>query len=251
MPPVSESMSDASAILSGDPRAFVTPNPGLALVGAFMALGSMTLPTMLCTALILFIMLAQTYAGNFSVVALAVSFVVGALSDIALNLYFRGSRALRPRGAKLRQYFDAMGMLPAAVFAGAISATLTLATVAAASAFHLRPPARNSLGGIELRETAIILVLGFAAGAGFGVFAQPTRAIAPLLPFYQSTSGLLENRAWDGASQVWVMLWVAAAALAIAPAVRNLRADGTCARDGDCNSESVCCRGACVDVCVS
>lgn len=190
--------------------ALATPHAGAAVLGMVLALASTSQSTTLATALMLIVVLAEVVAGNFSPVAALSGFAAGFASDLALNLYFRGNRARSVRGARLREYFDAVGALPAAVFAGAITVALTLGTLGVAAALGVHIPANAA----DLPAAAALCAIGFVVGAAVGVFSQPSRALRPLLPFYQSTSGNLENRTWDGASQAWAMIFVVLAAMA-------------------------------------
>jgi len=149
---------------------------------------------------------ACVWAGKIDALPVCAAFAAGFLSDLALNAWFRGRRALATRGRLLRQYFDRMGTLLASLFAGGITAIMTLATVALASYAGWTSP-------------LAFVAAGFAVGAGIGVpGTQYSLALRELLPFYESTSGLVENRAWDGASQALAMVLVQLAVAARAAA---------------------------------
>lgn len=130
----------------------------------------------------------------------AVAFVAGFASDLALNAYSGRQKLCHQNALRswaLQGYFTRVGALRAAVFAGFLSVWLVLPSVAIWTYLGWEQP-------------LAVLPIGFMVGATTGVFSQSSRALAPLLPFYQATSGNLENRAWDGAS-VLVPLAVALA----------------------------------------
>lgn len=134
--------------------------------------------------------------GKVRALPLFAAFVAGFLSDLALNAWFRGHRATATRGRLLRQYFDRTGALLAALFAGGITVIMTLGTIALANYLDWRSPAG-------------LVAAGFVVGAGIGVpGTQYSLALRELLPFYEHTSGLIENRTWDGVSQAWAMVLV-------------------------------------------
>lgn len=143
------------------------------------------------------------------------SFAIGFLSDAALNFYFRGSRATTGRGRQLRAYFDKSGMLAASMFAGAVTVIMTVLTLMVSDLFGLRLPTLDTTSStFRLNDGALVCLVGLVVGALIGIPAQNSRAMEDLLPFYNSTSGLLENRAWDGGSQAFAMVFVQ---LALAP----------------------------------
>jgi hypothetical protein len=137
------------------------------------------------------------------------SFAIGFLCDAALNLYFRDSRAETGRGKQLRAYFDKSGMLSAAMFAGAVTVIMTILTLMVSDLFDLRLPTLDTTSStFRLNDGALVCLVGLFVGALIGIPAQNSRAMEDLLPFYNSTSGLLENRAWDGGSQAFAMVLV-------------------------------------------
>lgn len=157
--------------------------------------------------MLLAVIVAQVFFSYIGLKAIVISFLVGFLSDLSLNLYFRGDRAVGPRGRNLRAYFDRSGDFQAACFAGALTVIMTGATVALSTSLDLQTtPSYDKVG--TARDVALICCMGFVVGFVLGIPAQYTIAMRNLLPFYNSTSGLLENRTWDGASQAWVMLLV-------------------------------------------
>ena len=134
--------------------------------------------------------------GKVQALPLFAAFAAGFLSDLALNAWFRGPRATATRGRLLRQYFDHMGALLAALFAGGITVIMTIGTIALANYAGWSSPAG-------------LVAAGFVVGAGIGVpGTQYSLALRELLPFYEHTSGMIENRTWDGASQAWAMVLV-------------------------------------------
>ncbi len=59
--------------------------------------------------MLLYVLAMQTMKGgllgrDISLTVVFASFAIGFLSDVALNLYFRGSRATSARGRQLRAY---------------------------------------------------------------------------------------------------------------------------------------------------
>jgi hypothetical protein len=131
----------------------------------------------------------------------AIAFAMGFCSDLALNYYSRRTHAgLRSR--RLHEYFTRVGPVKAAAFAGLLTVWLVLPSVALWEYI-------GAESGLSPFSPWALLPLGFMVGAVTGVFSQTTQALEPLLPFYQATSGNLENRAWDGASVVFAMVPVA------------------------------------------
>lgn len=166
-----------------------------------------------CVIVLLYVLAVNNLKGtssgrDISHVVVFSSFAIGFLSDAALNLYFRGSRATSSRGRQLRAYFDKSGMLMAAMFAGSVTIIMTIITWMVSDLFNLQLPTLDTKGTFSLNDGALICLVGLVVGALIGIPAQNARAMEDLLPFYNSTSGLLENRAWDGASQAFAMIFV-------------------------------------------
>lgn len=132
-------------------------------------------------------------AGNIAVIA-AIAFAMGFISDVALNLYSGTSTGIRSQ--RLNFYFGLVGPLKAAVFAGFLTVWLVLPSYA----IWLFIDGQNRI------SPWWILLIGMVFGFLIGFLSQPTRALRPLLPFYRSTSGWLENRLWDGISVVFALL---------------------------------------------
>lgn len=187
------------------PHALEVPDPGFLLLASCLGLLVLQLfRAPVASIILLLIGATSVFLGKISFLAIGTSFLVGMLSDLTLNAYFRGRRALKARGAMLRQYFDQMGTFTAAVFAGAITVIMTEATLALAAVIGITG---SPLG---------LCVAGLLAGAALGMPAQSSLALRELLPFYKSTTGPWENRAWDGVSQAWAMAWVQLTAAAAA-----------------------------------
>lgn len=159
----------------------------LGFIGAFLSLGSMWLLNSTESTLFMLVLLCLYIAirRDLSMLVL-IALVLGGIFDLALNLYFRGDRAKEGRGSSLRAYFDLLGPVDAAGFAACITAWLVLASY-------------DIWRFVNVRRIWLPF-FGFLSGAFFGILAENSVALAPLLPFYKSTSGQLENRAWDGAS---------------------------------------------------
>lgn len=132
-------------------------------------------------------------AGNIAVIA-AIAFAMGFISDVALNLYSGTSMGIRSQ--RLNFYFGLVGPLKAAVFAGFLTVWLVLPSYAI----------WLFIDGQSRISPWWILLIGMVFGFLIGFLSQPTRALRPLLPFYKSTSGWLENRLWDGISVVFALL---------------------------------------------
>jgi hypothetical protein len=150
--------------------------------------------------------------GVLSPLAAVSAFAVGAVSDLLLNLIFNRARIRGPRTFYIRQYFDRVGTFTAMVFGGAITVSMTMLTIALTSLFGLQTASVGVTGDVVLGDGLAVCALGFVAGAAFFP-AQYSKAGRELLPFYSNTSGFIENRIWDGASEVWAMVWVQAAAV--------------------------------------
>jgi hypothetical protein len=189
----------ASALRSPEalPPPLRTPDPGALTIATLLGLCALHLfraPAF--TLVVLAIAAACVWRGKVWALPLVAAFAAGFLSDLALNAWFRGPRATATRGLLLRRYFDRMGALLAAVFAGGITVIMTLGTIALANYTGWSSPAD-------------LVFAGFVVGAGIGVpGTQYALAMRELLPFYENTSGLIENRAWDGASQALAMVLV-------------------------------------------
>lgn len=157
------------------------------LLGCFAALACLWLFDTIAATLVMVIMLCLYAIGRPDrAMFLLLASIVGAICDLLLNLYFRDQRALDARGQNLRIYFDKLGSINASALAACITAWLLLAALDILEFIKLRP--------------IMFPVVGFATGAFFGVLAEKSRALKLLLPFYESTSGQMENRAWDGLS---------------------------------------------------
>lgn len=125
------------------------------------------------------------------------SFLIGFFSDILLNVYAHLQRnKMGIRSAKLRYYFMKEGTIKAAAFAGALVVWMTLASL-----IFIDDDDQNGWG---------LIYIGFFVGAFLGIFAEESKAIQNLKPFYDSTSGQMENRIWDGLSMSWVFIVIVA-----------------------------------------
>jgi len=184
----------ASWLQSSMPALLQTPDPGALTIATLLGLCALHLfraPAF--TLVVLAIAAVCVWLGKVRALPLVAAFAAGFLSDLALNAWFQGTRATATRGRLLRQYFDRMGALLAAVFAGGITVIMTLGTIAFANYADWSSPVG-------------LVAAGFVVGAGIGVpGTQYALAMRELLPFYENTSGLIENRTWDGASQVLAM----------------------------------------------
>lgn len=120
---------------------------------------------------------------------------MGLASDLALNATSRRSNA--PRSAALQFYFQKVGTWSAAAFAAMLTVWLVL-------------PSFSIWMFLYQKNTDLhwgwLLAIGFCFGFFIGFFSQPTRALKPLLLFYKSTWGWLENRVWDGVSVVFALV---------------------------------------------
>lgn len=159
----------------------------LGLFGAFLSLGSMwAVDTTKSTLIMLLLLCFYVSIRRDHIMLVLIALTLGAIFDLTLNLYFRGDRAQESRSAALEAYFKLLGPVEASAFAGCITAWLVLASF-------------DVWRFVEVRSVWFPF-FGFLTGAFFGVLSEKSVALAPLLPFYESTSGQLENRAWDGAS---------------------------------------------------
>lgn len=129
---------------------------------------------------------------------LGVGMVVGMVSDLLMNMLCRYMVTQRENTGRavnwfnMVTYFDTVGALPSMLFAGALTALMTLNTFAL-------------LGPNVCPYTCVIKVapVGFVVGAAWGVWVESLRAKAaePLMVFYDNTKGgYIENRLWDGAT---------------------------------------------------
>jgi hypothetical protein len=85
-----------------------------------------------------------------------------------------------------------MGFFRAAAFAGFLTVWLCLPSLLIWKA----------LQGSFSVPLYVLPVIGYVVGFVVGNFSENTRALRALKPFYSSTSGILENRFWDGISVV-------------------------------------------------
>jgi hypothetical protein len=166
---------------------------GAALTVLFMQAASLAAATAFMLALT--VLLLRRFPELTALVAAA--FAAGALADGAL--YLASTRLWTEPGAKrarmLEQYYAHTGLGLAMLFAGLLTVWMALPAVL------LWRAADAPLAALPL--------FGFVCGALPGVLVQDAPAMANLLPFYQSTSGDLENRAWDGASIAMVCVLLA------------------------------------------
>ena len=133
------------------PAGLEAPDPAFLLLATAVGLGTLHLyRAPLATLAMLLTGAACVGAGKVAPLPLLVAFAAGFASDLALNAYFRGARARAPRGRMLRQYFDRMGALLAAAFAGGITLVMTLGTLALASYAGWTSAAGFLLAGLVL-----------------------------------------------------------------------------------------------------
>lgn len=126
-----------------------------------------------------------------------IAFLMGFFADLLLNLSSRNGFFKGIRGRQLKNYFNNVGTPTAAIFAGMLTVWLVIPSVAI-----------WSLLDVEFKGISEywVLLIGFIFGFIIGTFSQPTKALKDLLPFYRSTSGYIENRAWDGISVVVALI---------------------------------------------
>jgi len=122
-----------------------------------------------------------------------IAFIMGFFADLFLNFSSRNGVFKGIRGLQLKNYFNKVGTLTAAIFAGMLTVWLVIPTISIWSVLN------RELDGID---ELYIFPIGFLFGFLIGTFSQPTKALKPLLPFYSSTYGYIENRLWDGLSVV-------------------------------------------------
>lgn len=152
-------------------------------------------------------------AGKVAVVAV-IAFFMGFFADLGLNLMSSTSGGVRSR--MLQRYFRSVGAVKAAVFAGMLTVWLVLPSYA----IWLYLDGVTDGG----QSKFLLLPIGFFFGFFIGFGSQPTKALKPLLPFYQVTSGWLENRVWDGVSVVFALLPIMFLDLSVRKAVSGTSA---------------------------
>jgi hypothetical protein len=123
-------------------------------------------------------------------------FLAGMFADLLMNLTTRlltgARRATSGNMYEMQRYFGMVGALPSALFAGLITSTMVLHTVATSVVL-----------GFGARDAVSLVLLGFFVGAAWGVVVESANAKAAreLMVFYKNTpGGYTENRIWDGLS---------------------------------------------------
>lgn len=116
-------------------------------------------------------------------IPLLVAFLIGSISDISLNLYSKTSKGKRSKA--LQVYFKYMGLIPAAIFGGVLSAMMVANTYAI-------------INVADIDKLYLILLIGLAVGVLWGVVGHYSFGMKRFKVFYDNTSGYLESRFWDG-----------------------------------------------------
>lgn len=116
-------------------------------------------------------------------------FVIGAASDYTMNIIAQSRKpnSPNPNWTNMKTYFDSVGTTDSFLFAGMLTAWMTVNTFALMFSDSL----------------LTTLFIGFLVGAGWGVVVESLHAKAaePLMVFYNNTpGGYVENRLWDGAT---------------------------------------------------
>lgn len=116
------------------------------------------------------------------------SFLIGAISDLLLNLYVHKSTLINsPRIKTMIYYFNKSTTIFASIFAGMLTLWMCLGTYIIT----------------ELKWTS--LITGFIIGVLWGCLCQNTKSFIYLYPFYMNTTGFIENRIWDGITITYAM----------------------------------------------
>ena len=122
------------------------------------------------------------------------SLIVGSVFDLLLNGYSRIVPKHYKRSKGLRNYFNKVGTIKASYYGGTLASLMIMNTYALTEIF-------TDKENKNITENVITgLTLAFIVGAIWGVLGKNSVAMKPLLPFYRNTSGMLENRFWDGIS---------------------------------------------------
>lgn len=129
------------------------------------------------------------------VITILIAFLAGGICDLLLNLYSSYSTGVR--SVMLNNYFGIVGTYRASIFAALLTVWLVLPSYVLYQAFAGKEP-------------LFLFPIGFAVGFIIGAFSESSLALRPLFPFYKSTTGWIENRAWDGISVCAAMIPVVA-----------------------------------------
>lgn len=139
---------------------------------------------------------------------IAISFLcTGMFCDLMLNLYSKRisseDNVNSIRKIRLHEYFNEVGTIPASLLGGFLTLWLCLPSYA----IWINLIDNNNDYKKRKREKIwVLIIIGFVVGFVIGTFSEQSLALRPLLPFYKSTKGYLENRFWDGISVVIGMI---------------------------------------------
>lgn len=170
--------------------ALVSPVIILIAMRFYGVLGSILIMLLLAFAFTLYSLFYSKNDQKIIVVTL-IAFLAGAVSDLLLNFYSSYSNGIRSK--MLQKYFRIVGTSTASIFAGLLTVWLVLPSFVLYRSF-------------DINESLWLFPIGFAVGFIIGSFSESSLALRPLLPFYKSTSGWIENRSWDGISVCVAML---------------------------------------------
>lgn len=134
-------------------------------------------------------------------ILVAIGLLVGIFSDLGLNGISYLYRNTTTRSTALQKYFTKIGTIPAALYGGTLAALMIFNTYAILEIMGYTQESKNE----NVEKVFVGLFLAFVVGAIWGILGEPSKAFKPLLPFYKSTLGLLENRFWDGIAIVLAM----------------------------------------------
>ena len=158
------------------------------------------------TLLTLFLMLLFHHSRQprvWSLIGL-IGFLIGYVSDylmqVFVRFYQRHKRNPRDnsRSGNMIKYFDRVGSTRSSVFAGLLTAWMTMNTFVIDGLTTTDTNPKNMLSVINLKN---IILIGFGVGALWGVVVESlnAKAAAELMVFYKNTpGGYIENRVWDG-----------------------------------------------------
>jgi len=173
----------------------------LAVVGALLSLLCLDLPYAVIAlfALMCFVVVMTPSEKRRRIVCwLGVAFVVGMVSDYLMNVVChymvtqRENTGWSVNWFNMVEYFDRVGTPLSMMFAGTLTALMTLNVLVFFDPYQCTTACIGKL-----------IFVGFVVGAAWGVWVESLRAKAaePLMVFYDNTKGgYIENRLWDGAT---------------------------------------------------
>ena len=180
----------------------------LAAIGAIVSLLSLIwfnitdTSILMFTLLVGFIIVSLREMPRWAVISV-LGFMIGYVSDYIMQLFVRfyekhkRNPSSNSRSGNMVKYFNSVGSMRSSVFAGLLTAWMTINTFV----IYGLTLSNNMSVNMNREDLIKIILIGFGVGAFWGVVVESfhAKSATELMVFYKNTpGGYIENRIWDG-----------------------------------------------------